>query len=97
VIEKLKELMNLIVICIDIQDYKSAMCAIAQFTVLFEEFIQQNSECIFDREIADLNRCLLQMMYCIEHNALQDLREIIDSEFKTFLDDWDFDDNSLIN
>lgn len=96
-IDKLKELVDHIVICIDIKDRKSAMRAIVQFTVLFEEFIQQIREYIFDREMADLNRCLFYMMYCMEHNDLQGLREIINSNFKTFLDDWDFDDNSFIN
>lgn len=96
-IDKLKELVDHIVICIDIKDRKSAMRAIAQFTVLFEDFIQQNKEYIFDREMVNLNRCLLQMMHCMEHNDLQGLKEIINSNFKTFLDDWDFGNNSLIN
>lgn len=96
-IEKLKELVDHIVICIDIKDRKSAMRAITQFTVLFEDFIQQNREYIFDREMANLSQCLIQMMHCMEHNDLQGLREIINSNFKTFLDDWDFDNNSLIN
>ena len=73
------------------------MRAIAHFTVLFDDFIQQNREYIFDREMADLNRCLTQMMRCMEHNDLRGLKEIINSDFKTFLEDRDFENDSLIN
>ncbi len=95
--DKLRELTDRIITCIDMEDYKSAMRAIASFTVQFEDFIQQNKEYIFDREMASLNRCLAQMMQCLERNDLQGLKEIIDSNFKAFLDDWDFDDDSFIN
>jgi len=37
------------------------------------------------------------MTQCIERNDAQGLKEIIDSNFKTFLNDWDFDDNALVN
>ncbi len=96
-IDKLKELVDQIITCIDIKDHKSAMEAIAHFTVLFEGFLQRNREYIFDREMTSLNRCLMKMTLCIEHNNVQGLKEIINSNFKTFLNDWDFDDDSLVN
>lgn len=96
VIDKLKESVEHIIICIDTKDHQSTMSAIAQFTLLFEVFILQNKEYIFDREVANLNRRLAQMMRCMEHSDLQGLKEIINLGFKAFLDDWDFD-NLLIN
>ncbi|MBO8167965.1 MAG: hypothetical protein H0Z35_02125 [Thermoanaerobacteraceae bacterium] len=96
-IHQLKELVDHIIACIEIEDHKSAMQAIAHFTVQFEEFIQENKDYIFDQEIANLNRCLVQMMDCMEQNDLQGLREIINSTLKCFLDDWDFYDDAFIN
>ncbi len=94
-INKLRELMDHVVICIDIDDSESAMLAIAQFTLLFEDFLRQNKEYIFDREIAALNRRLIQMMRCMEHNDLRGLKETINLNFRTFLDGWDFDNSPL--
>ncbi len=96
-IDKLKELVDHIIICIEIKDRKSAMQAITHFTVLFEDFIQENREYIFDREMVNLNQHLIQMMQCMEHDDLQGMKKIINSALKTFLDDWDFDDDSFIN
>lgn len=95
-IDKLKESVEHIIICIDTKDQQSTMSAIAQFTLLFEVFILQNKEYIFDREVANLNRRLAQMMRCMEHSDLQGLKETINLGFKVFLDDLDFD-NLLIN
>ena len=96
-ITELNELVDHIIIYIDIKEYKSAMRTIARLTVLFEQFIQQNKDYILNQEMVNLNRCLLQMMQSIEHNDLPGLKKIICSNFKAFLNDWDFNRDSFLN
>jgi collagenase-like PrtC family protease len=97
VIHRLKDLIDHVVTSIEIEDRYSAMRAIVRFTDLFKEFIQQNKEYIFDREILDLNQSLMQIMHCIEHDDLQGIKEIINARIKLFLDGWDFDNDYFIN
>jgi len=95
-INSLKELLSDIVTLIEIGDHTGTMQAIANFTLMFDEFLQQNKEYIFQQEMANLNRCLMQMVYCLEQNDLQGLKEI-DEAIMGFINNWDFSNNKNIN
>ncbi len=96
-INSLKEMLSDIVTLIEIGDHTETMQAIANFTLLFDEFLQQNKEYIFHQEMANLNRYLIQMVYCLEQNDLQGLKEAIDEAIIGFINNWDFSNNKNIN
>ncbi|NLI13202.1 MAG: hypothetical protein GX425_11385 [Peptococcaceae bacterium] len=96
-INLLREVLNDIVICIDTGDYPAVMRETVCFTVLFEQFLRQSGVYIFNHEVESLNRCLSRMLACLDRNELDDLREVIVSSFRNFLDSWDFNNKKSIN
>ena len=91
---RFKEMLSDIVTLIDMGESGAAMKLIALFTVNFEEFLRQNQDYIFPHEMSDLNRCLTQMMVCMEEKNLPGLRELINTTFVKFLEELDFKNKS---
>lgn len=87
---KLREVLDEVAACARAGDFAGAMRSVAEFTLLFEDFLQQNEGCIFGSEVAELNRCLARLMAFMEAGDLGGLVEVIDSDLRGFLDDWDF-------
>lgn len=89
-IEDLKEELSQIVLEIELGYTSAAMRKIALFTVTFDQFLQENKDYIFVREIQDLNSCMGQMLQYMELNDLTSLKEIINDSFIQLLDSWGF-------
>ena len=89
-VSPIKTVLGCLVTCIEADNYSEAMQAIAHFTVLFEGFLQENKDHIFEHEVMRLNHCMYQMIKHMEQYDLQSLKEIIQSFLLVFLDDWDF-------
>lgn len=72
----------------------TAMRSVTVFVLLLEEFLKQNRDFIFQREIIELNRCLSRMTVYLEEGDLDSLVEIIESSLRGLLDDWDFNNKT---
>ena len=96
-ISQLKELLNNIVIDIEMDDIPVAMREIARFTVLFDQFLQQNKDYIFLQEVQKINNCLGRMLDYMEQGNLVSLKDEITNSFLGDLDNWDFNNNKPIN
>lgn len=94
-IRQIKEALDLLFACAEAGERSGALRAVAQFAVLFDEFLRQNKQYIFAYEAANLNNCMKKMLAAMENKDFRGLIEIIQSSFINFLDDWDFDNKKL--
>lgn len=86
----MREALDQIAACIHEEDRSGAMWSIAEFTLLFGEFLLQNGNYIFGGEVAGLNRCLSRMVALIEAGDLDGLAETVEFNLCVFLENWDF-------
>lgn len=89
-IDRLREVVGNIAVCVEAGDRPAAMREIARFTVLFDEFLRHSKDYLFGHEIENLNRCMNRMLTCMEEGDLGGLVEIAESALRGLLDDWDF-------
>ena len=96
-IEDLKEELSQIVLEIELGDTYAAMRKIALFTVTFDQFLQENKDYIFLKELQDLNSCMGLMLEYMELNDLISMKEVINHSFIQLLDSWGFNNDKCVH
>jgi|GEM_PF-2871193 len=92
---QIKLVLGVLTASVEAGERSAALQAVAQFAVLFDEFLHRNNQYIFAHEAASLNNCLKEMLAAVESNDFHGLTGLIRSTFLNFLDEWDFENKPL--